>query len=78
METLLPDNVKIDVAFQDKQLSFCFNIKDKTKFPHKHDLVYHAKCAEEICNDDYANKTVRHISGRLLDHSGEQIKILIF
>ena len=42
--TLLPDNVRTDVAFQRKQLSFCFNIiKDKKKFPHKHNLVYHAK-----------------------------------
>ena len=55
LKTLLPDNVKTDVAFQGKQLSSCFNIKDKTKFPHKHDLVYHAKCAEESCNDDYVS-----------------------
>ena len=42
--TLLPDNVRTDVAFQRKQLSFCFNIiKDEKKFPHKHNLVYHAK-----------------------------------
>ena len=41
--TLLPNNVRTDVAFQRKQLSFCFNIKDKIKFPHKHNLVYHAK-----------------------------------
>ena len=46
LKTLLPDNVKTDVAFQGKQLSSCFNIKDKTKFPHKHDLVYHAECPE--------------------------------
>ena len=50
LKTLLPHNVKTDVAFQGKQLRSCFNIKDKTKFPHKHDLVYHAKCAEESCN----------------------------
>ena len=68
LKTLLPDNVKTDVAFQDKQLSF--NIKDKTKFPHKHDLVYHAKCAEESCNYDYVGETARRISERVLDHSG--------
>ena len=68
-KTLLPDNAKTDVAFQGKQLSSCFNIKDKTKFPHKHDLVYHAKCAEESCNDDYVSKTARRISKRVLHHS---------
>ena len=45
-------------------------LKKKTKFPHKHDLVYHAKCAEESCNDDYVSKTKRCISERVLDHSG--------
>ena len=29
LKTLLPDNVKTDIAFQGKQLSSCFNIKDK-------------------------------------------------
>ena len=69
-KTLLPDNVKTDVAFQGKQLSSYFNIKDKTKFPHKQDLVYHAECPEESCNDDYVSKTSRHISERAVDHSG--------
>ena len=66
-KTLLPDNVKTDVAFQGKQLSSCFNIKDKTKlFLHKQDLVYHAKCAEEICNDDYVGEAARCMSERVL------------
>ena len=47
LKTLLPVNFKTDVACQGKQVSSCFNITDRTKFPHKHDLVYHAKCAEE-------------------------------
>ena len=29
LKTLLPDNFKTDVVFQGKQLSSCFNIKDK-------------------------------------------------
>ena len=36
----------------------------------KHDLVYHAKCAEESCNNDYVSKMTRCISERVLDHSG--------
>lgn len=39
METLLPD-IKTDVVLQGKQLSSCCNIKDKSEFPQKHDLVY--------------------------------------
>ena len=70
LKTLLPDNVKTDTAFQGKQLSSCFNIKDKTMFQHKHDLVYHATCAEESCNDDYVSETARCIFERVLDLSG--------
>ena len=69
-KNLLPYNVKTYIAFQGKQLSCCFNIKDETKLPDKHDLVYHAKCAEENCNDDYVGETARRISEKLLDHSG--------
>ena len=68
LKTLLPDHVKTDVAFQGKQLSSCFNVKDKTKFPHKHDLVYHAKQVEKSSND--VGETPRLISERVLDHSG--------
>ena len=52
LKTLFPGNVKTGVAFQGKQLSSSFNIKDKTMLPHKHDLVYHAKFAEESSHDD--------------------------
>ena len=69
LKTLLPYNVKTDIAFQGKQLSCCFNIKDETKLPDKHDLVYHAKGAEENCDDDYVGETARRISEKLLDHS---------
>ena len=77
LKTLLRDNVKTDVAFQGKQLSSCFNIKDETKSPHKHDLVNHAGCPEESCNDDYVDETARHISERVIDDS-EEIKTLMF
>ena len=70
LKTLLPDNVKTDVAFQGKLLSSCFNIKDKTKFSHKHYLVSYAGCPQESCNDDYVNKTARRISEKVIDHSG--------
>ena len=71
LKTLIPDNVKTDAAFQGKQLSSCFNIiKDTINFLHKHDFVYHVKCAEESCNDDYVGETARRISEWVLDHNG--------
>ena len=70
LKTLLPDNIKTDAVFKGNQLGSCFNIKDKAKFPHKHDLVYRAECPEESCNDDYIGETARHISERAIKHSG--------
>ena len=66
---------KTNAAFLGKQLSSCFNIKDKTNFPHKNDLVYHVKCADESCNDDYVGETAKRISKRV---TVEEMKILIF
>ena len=59
LKTLLPDNIKTVVTFRGKQLSF--DIKYKTEFPYKHDLVYHAECPEESCNESYVGKTARRI-----------------
>ena len=75
LKTLLSDNFKTNAAFLGKQLSSCFNIKDKTNFPHKHDLVYHVKCADESCNDDYVGEKAKRISKRV---TVEEMKILIF
>ena len=71
-EKITPKHLKTVRSFDPRVLflSSCFNIKDKTKFPHKHDLVYHAKCAEESYNDDYIGKTAKRISEKVLDHSG--------
>ena len=76
LKTLLSGNIKTDVASQGKQLSSCLNIKDKIEFQHKHDLLYHAECPEENCNDDYVGEVERCISERVIDHSGRDNYIL--
>ena len=72
LKTLLPDNVKTDIAFQGKQLSSCSNIKDKTKFLINMIwfIILQKDHAEESCNDDYVIKTARHISEEVLDRNG--------
>ena len=44
LKRLVPSTVKANVGFTGKKLSTCFQIKDKTKFEHKHDIVYLANC----------------------------------
>ena len=70
LETLLLDNIKPGEAFQGKQLSSCFNIKDKIEFPQQHDVVYRAEIHLKKCNNDYVGKMARRISEKVIDHSG--------
>ena len=67
---LLPNNTKIEVAFKSTKLSSCFNVKDKIDFEHNHDLIYHAKCPEPTCIDDYVGESARRITERIKDHNG--------
>ena len=67
---LLPSNTKIEVAFKSTKLSSCFNVKDKIDFEHNHDLIYHAKCPEPTCIDDYMRESARRITERIKDHNG--------
>ena len=76
IENSLLDNVKTEVAFQGKQLRSGFNIKDKIKFPHIQDLVFHTECPGESCNDDYVGETTRCTSERMIDYSGRDKNIL--
>ena len=70
LKNLLPDNGQTNAAFKGEKLSSSFNVKDKTKFPQKHDLFYHAKRAEESWNNEYVGEAARRISERVLDHNG--------
>ena len=49
-----------------------FQIKDKTKFKHKHDLVYYVKCPEY--QEDYIGEIRRRLHERICDHSGKDSK----
>ena len=49
-----------------------FQIKDKTKFDHKHDLVYYVKCLEG--EEDYIGKIGRRLHEWICDHSGKDSK----
>ena len=52
-----------------------FQIKDKTKFDHKHDLVYYVKCPE--CQEDYIGEIGRRLYERICDHSGKDSNSLM-
>ena len=54
---LLPKTVNTQIMYTGRKLSTCFQIKDKSKFDHQHDLVYHAKCPSELCNKNYIGES---------------------
>ena len=45
------------VIYKSKKLSSKFQIKDKTKFKHMHNIVYHGKCHHKSCNSHYGGQT---------------------
>ena len=61
VKRLLPSNIKVQVPFAGNKLSSCFNINDKTKFEHRHDVIYLGACPETTCNDNYIGKAKRGI-----------------
>ena len=67
---LLPNNTKIGLTFKSTKMSSCFNVKNKIDFEHNHDLIYHTKCPEPTCIDDYVGESARRIIERLKDHNG--------
>ena len=65
----LPNNTKIEVAFKSTKLSSRFNVKGKIDFEHNYDLIYHGKCPEPTCIDDYVGESARRITERIKDHN---------
>ena len=74
----LPNNVKTQVTFTGQKLSTQFNVKDRTKFEHKHDVIYFGKCPEQNCIDNCLGESARRISERIIDHGGRDQKSHLF
>ena len=51
LKRILHDNVKTRATYTGPKLGTKFQIKDKMKDQHKHDLVYYIKCPEPTCNE---------------------------
>ena len=85
----LPENIRklyqrSIVTYQSKKLSIKFNIKDKTEFYHQCNLVYHGKCPNQTCTEEYIGETDRRVkegiiynnkfdkNSQILKHSREE------
>ena len=70
LKSLLPSTVKAKIGFTGKKLSTSFQIKDQTKFEHKHDIIYLGTCPQDNCSENYIGESGRQISERIIDHKG--------
>ena len=48
-------------------------MKDKTKFGHNRDIVYHGTCPETDCSENYIGETARRISESVKDNTGKDV-----
>ena len=78
LKSLLPSTVKANIGFTGKKLTIYFQIKDQTKFEHKHDIVYLVTCPEDNCSDNYISESGRRISERIINHNGRDKKNCTF
>ena len=49
-------------------------MKDDTNKQHKHDLVCFGKCPFTTCTYSYIGETATHLSERVADHAGTDMK----
>ena len=57
------------IAFKAKRVGSFFNIKDKIKKEHEHNLVYETKCPD--CDVNYVGEAGRRLIMRVNDHGGK-------
>ena len=72
---LLPKKSTLQITYTGKKPSSQFNIKDKTNFEHRHDLIYHVSCPLPTCDDNYIGETTCRIHERIKDHNGRDDKL---
>ena len=64
----------MQVSFTGSKHSSCFSIKDKTKFEHRHDVIYLRTCPETMCNDNYIGDAKQQIFDRVKNHNDRDFK----
>ena len=61
--------MKTCITYGDTKLSTQFLVKDRTKFEHKHSIVYFSCCPNKTCNKTYVGETDKRIKERITDHN---------
>ena len=70
---VLPEDKNMQLVYTGTKLGTKFNVKDKTKKEHHHDLTYSVKCPMKNCLESYNGETGRKPVERVNEHSGKYI-----
>ena len=57
------------VTYQGTKLSAKLDLKDRTKFQHKNNIVYYGKCLNINYKNDYVGETDRRSLEKIIDHN---------
>lgn len=60
--------LQLRTTYKSTRLSTRFNIKDRTKPEHLHNVVYYVPCPNKRCKDDYIGETKRRTEKRSDEH----------
>ena len=74
----LPQEVECRIVQTGTKLSSRFNIKDKTDEKHLSNFIYHHKCRNKKCKDDYIGETGRRKTVRTGEHGGKDAESWVF
>ena len=75
---ILPEYKNMQLVYTGTKLGTKFNVKDKTKKEHHHDLTYSVKCPMKNCLESYNGETGRKLIERVNEHSGKDINSHMF
>ena len=62
-------NVKTCITYEGTKLSTQFLVKDRTKFEHRHNIVYFSCCPNVTCNETCVGETDRRIKEHIMNHN---------
>ena len=66
--------LKIRITYTPSKLGSRFQIKDKTKLEHQHNVSYHVDCGNQRCPSNYVGQTKRRMGVRTDNHHGTDKK----
>ena len=66
----MKNDTQIRITYKSSTLSDKFQLKDRTKFEHNHNVTYKIECPNKKCKSTYGGQTKCRIGKRIAEHNG--------